>query len=115
MTLPELIVIAAAEGWHIRPRTLTPHPITMHDGSVVGFYCPHPAGRGRTRVGPIYVHPEYRGLRLAEQAYAGLSGPLVAYTHRGNVASEQLHRRTGFVRWYQVRGGWYWRRDGEAH
>lgn len=113
MNLDEIVSRAAEEGWPIRPRSLDPLPITADDGEVVGFFCPHPAGRGRTRVGPIYVLPEYRGRHLAEVAYAGFgpNHPLVAYTHGGNIASERLHERCGFTRWYRGHvGGWYWRR-----
>lgn len=112
MTLAELVARAAADGWHIRPPTLKPHPIVAADGAVVGFYCPHAAGRGRTRVGPIYVAPEHRGQRLALQAYAWATGdtPLVAYVHDSNTASAQLHERAGFRIWYRTRGGTYWTR-----
>lgn len=109
MTIADLIAAAEAEGWRIRPSSLVPRPIAA-GGVVVGFYCPHPVGRGRTRVGPIWVHPDFRGRRLAEQAYASLDVPLVAYTHATNIASERLHERVGFSRWYRARGGWYWRR-----
>jgi GNAT superfamily N-acetyltransferase len=115
MTLEEIIQRAAAEGWRIRPPTLKAVPIVAReeDGRErpVGFYCPHPAGRGRMRVGPIYVLPEYRGRRLAEQAYRDLHVPLFAYVHDGNTASQRLHERCGFARWYRGRGGWYWVRD----
>lgn len=115
MTLEEIVRRAAAEGWPIRPPNLAVVPIVMTDDNgdeqPVGFYCPHPAGRGRIRVGPIYVLPEYRGRRLAEQAYRDLNTPLVAYIHEGNVTSERLHERCGFSRWYRGRGGWYWKRD----
>lgn len=112
MTIAEIIVTARVEGWHIRPPSLEAVPIFAVDGMLAGFFCPHPAGRGRTRVGPIYVLPHYRGQRLAEQAYAGLAGtPLVAYVHEDNIASQRLHERCGFARWRRGRGGWYWRRD----
>lgn len=108
MTLDELVARASAEGWAIRPPTLEPQPIRDHDDAIVGFFCPHAAGRGRARVGPIYVAPEHRGRRLGEQAYADRSKPLVAYVHSENTASERLHERVGFRRWYRTRGGWYW-------
>lgn len=110
MTLDELRARAAAEGWPVRPASLEARPIVETDGAVVGFYCPHPAGRGRVRVGPIYVLPEHRGRRLAEQAYASLDVPLVAYVHASNDASRALHMRCGFKFWYTTRGGAYWRR-----
>lgn len=109
MTLEEVIAIAAEEGWRIRPPSLKAHPI-LYGGEIVGFYCPHAAGRGYVRVGPIYVLPEYRGRRLAEQAYASITTPVIAYIHAGNIASERLHERCGFERWYSLRGGTYWRR-----
>jgi RimJ/RimL family protein N-acetyltransferase len=110
MTLDEMVAAASAEGWHIRPPTLKRCPIWA-DGELVGFFCPHPAGRGRKRVGPIYVLPQYRGRGLAQQAYAWADGvPLVAYVHSNNVASERFHERAGFRRWYQTNGGWYWKR-----
>jgi RimJ/RimL family protein N-acetyltransferase len=113
MTMDELVIQAAAEGWKISPPTLERKPIEQ-DGNLVGFFCPHPAGRGRWRVGPIYVHPDYRGRGLGLQAYGEWSKavPLVAYTHPSNVQSARLHERAGFVRWYQTRsGGQYWKRD----
>jgi RimJ/RimL family protein N-acetyltransferase len=110
MTLDELRAAAAAEGWLVQPPTLELHPILADTGETVGFYCPHPAGRGRTRVGPIYISPEHRGQRLAEQAYARLDVPLVAYVHANNEASRRLHERCGFSLWYTTRHGSYWRR-----
>lgn len=110
MTLAEIIEQAAQEGWRIRPPTLEARPITAN-GEPVGFFCPHPAGRGRTRVGPIYVLPEYRGRGLAAQAYAWADDtPLIAYVHGENAASVRLHEKAGFAPWYRTRGGAYWRR-----
>lgn len=112
MTMEDLVAHAESQGWKIRPATLERRPIE-HEGQLVGFYCPHPAGRGRWRVGPIYVHPDYRGRGLGLRAYAWAEGvDLVAYTHASNVQSARLHERAGFVRWYQTRaGGQYWKRD----
>jgi RimJ/RimL family protein N-acetyltransferase len=111
VTLEDLVARAASEGWPIRPPTIGPRPI-VDRGDAVGFYCPHPAGRGRTRVGPIYVAPEHRGRGLALQAYAWATAdtPLVAYVHASNTASLRLHQRAGFRLWYASRGGSYWKR-----
>jgi GNAT superfamily N-acetyltransferase len=120
MTYPivpaEIIAAAAAEGWEIRPPTLATQPIVGKDRCVVGFYCPHPAGRGYCRVGPIYVLPAYRGQRYGQQAYSALQHvALMAYTHPDNRASERLHEIAGFSRWYR-RGGQFWRRPAiETH
>ncbi len=110
MNLDELAEKAEAEGWRIQPPTLAQTPILAPTGETVGFFCLHAAGRGRWRVGPIYVSPEHRGQRLAEQAYARLTVPLVAYVHESNVASRRLHERCGFTFWYRTRGGEYWKR-----
>ena len=110
MTAIEALVESArSEGWEIQPATLAPHPIVADDGVIVGFYCPHAAGRGRMRVGPIYVSPEHRGRGLALQAYAWASPDtkFVAYVHRANAASLRLHVRAGFRVWYETNGGTY--------
>jgi GNAT superfamily N-acetyltransferase len=111
-----IIAAAAAEGWEIRPSTLETIPILGEGRKIVGFYCPHPAGRGYYRVGPIYVLPVYRGQRYGQQAYSALQHvPLMAYTHPDNRASERLHEIAGFSRWYR-RGGQFWRRPAlETH
>lgn len=108
MLLDELRKEAAAAGWHVRPSTLSLVPI-VHNGETVGFYCPHPAGGGRTRVGPIWVTPVARGRGLALQAYQAPCY-FVAYVHNGNVASERLHEKAGFYRWRRTKFGMYWRR-----
>ena len=111
MTLQEIVDMAEAEGWRINPPTLEKKPIAL-DGETVGFYCPHPVGRGRTRVGPIYVVPQHRGKGLGLQAYEWADGvKLVAYVHNGNMGSERLHEKARFVRWYKAPGGYYWKRD----
>lgn len=110
MTLSELEEMAASEGWLVRPPTLERRPIKAESGEMVGFFCPHPAGRGRTRVGPIFVAPPHRGKGLALQAYDATPGALVAYVHAGNVASERLHEKAGFALWYKTKAGAYWRR-----
>jgi RimJ/RimL family protein N-acetyltransferase len=113
MKINDLVNAAASEGWRVRPPELEKHPILSDRGDVVGFFCPHSAGRGRWRVGPIYVHPSHRGRGLAAQAYSWADGvPLVAYTHVDNKASARVHEKLGFVRWYTTRsGGQYWKRD----
>ena len=110
MTLLEMVEQAAKEGWVIRPSTLEARPIVDEEGTLAGFYCPHPAGRGRLRVGPIYVDPAKRGQGLALQAYswAPPDTRFVAYVHKDNHPSRRLHERAGFRFWYATKGGEYW-------
>lgn len=82
----------------------------MHGGAVVGFYCPHAAACGRTRIGPIYIAPEFRGRGLATAAYRAIEGPMMAAVLDGDEASERMHARAGFVRWRRFARGWHWRR-----
>lgn len=110
MKLIVLRELAEQEGWKIRPKELLMSPIYDSDGDIVGFYCLHPAGRGRYRVGPIYIHPDYRGMGYALQAYKERL-PYVAFTHNNNSASYKLHQKAGFKRWYKTKSGWYWKRD----
>ena len=81
------------------------------DGTVVGFYTPHMARSGEGRIGPVYVQPAYRCRGLVRAVYGTLKGPMLACIEDGNVSSEELHRKAGFVRLRRYSHGWYWRRD----
>lgn len=79
------------------------------DGEVAGFHRMRECAYGR-RIGPLFIHPDYRRRGLALAVYASIDGPLVACIRHDNEPSRCLHERAGFKPWRRFRYGLWWRR-----
>lgn len=77
------------------------------DGEVAGFHRIRTCGFGK-RIGPLFVHPNFRRRGLALATYASIEGPLVACVRDDNEASQRLHEKAGFARWRRFATGWWW-------
>ena len=110
--IPETLLRNARRDWQCRGRVRPEaerEPIIC-EGQVVGFCTPHTDKRGRHRLGPIYIMPEYRNRGLVTALYLrhGQTKDLDLYVAGDNPSAMRAAIKAGFTRVCGGPGGGSW-------
>jgi GNAT superfamily N-acetyltransferase len=115
---PWLITAARADPWcrgsHFSAVAPGPHVlITDADDTPIGLYTPYQGrlAEGATRLDPLYLLSEARGLGIASALYRrlALGGPVLAFIATDNTPAARAAEAGGLSPWRRARGGTYWR------